>query len=74
MDLVFKYASGFLAGMLGLMMSIIPVAILFQVLTGTSTFGFDIIGNLTNLINQLGNSGFVGLIVLVIVTSFFVKK
>jgi len=33
MDLVFKYASGFLAGMLGLMMSIIPVAILFQVLT-----------------------------------------
>jgi pheromone shutdown protein TraB len=33
-----------------------------------------IIANLTTLINALGNGGFVGLVVLVIVMSFFVKK
>ena len=74
MDSIMKYVSGFFSGLLGIMMAIFPVTILWQVLTGTNVFGMDVIGNLTTLIEGLGNGGFVGLIVLVILTSFFVKK
>tara|TARA_R100000315_G_scaffold5587_1_gene1912 strand:- start:789 stop:1013 length:225 start_codon:yes stop_codon:yes gene_type:complete len=74
MDSIMKYVSGFFSGLLGIMMAIFPVTILWQVLTGTNVFGMDVIGNLTTLIEGLGNGGFVGLIVLVIITSFFVKK
>ena len=34
----------------------------------------DVIANLSALVTSLGEGGFVGLIVLVIVASFFVKK
>jgi len=34
----------------------------------------DVIANLTALVDGLGNGGFVGLIVLVLVASFFTKK
>ena len=74
MDSIMKYVSGFFGGLLGIMMAIFPVTILWQVLTGTNVFGMDVIANLTALIEGLGNGGFVGLIVLVIITSFFVKK
>ena len=74
MDSIMKYVSGFFSGLLGIMMAIFPVTILWQVLTGTNVFGMDVIANLTALIEGLGNGGFVGLIVLVIITSFFVKK
>ena len=74
MDSVMKMVNGFFGGLLGLMMAILPVTILWQVLTGTTVFGMDVIANLTTLIEGLGNGGFVGLVVLVIITSFFVKK
>ena len=74
MDSIMKYVSGFFGGLLGIMMAIFPVTILWQVLTGTNVFGMYVIANLTALIEGLGNGGFVGLVVLVILTSFFVKK
>ena len=74
MDSVFKMVSGFFSGVLTLLLAVLPVAILWQVLTGTNVFGMDVIANLTALINELGNAGFVGLIVLVILASFFTKK
>ena len=69
-----KMVTGFFGGLLGVMMAVIPVTILWYVLTGGSVFGMDVIANLTALVNSLGNGGFVGLIVLVIVMSFFTKK
>ena len=74
MDSIMKYVSSFFGGLLGIMMAIFPVTILWQVLTGTNVLGMDVIANLTALIEGLGNGGFVGLVVLVILTSFFVKK
>ena len=69
-----KMITGFFGGLMTVMMAVIPVTILWFVLTGGSVFGMDVIANLTALINALGNGGFVGLVVLVIVMSFFVKK
>ena len=43
-------------------------------LTGGAIFNFDVVANLTALIDQLGNGGFVGLVVLLILASFFVSK
>ena len=52
-------------------MGIVPLAILWFVLTGTSVLGFDVVGNLTTLIDSLVNGGFIGLVALVILASFF---
>ena len=74
MEKVFSLVTGFLGGLGSLFMAFIPVTILWFVLTGGSVFGMDVIANLTSLVEGLGNGGFVGLIVLVLITSFFTGK
>jgi hypothetical protein len=55
-------------------MAVLPVTILWFVVTGGSVFGMDVIANLTALVDGFGQGGFTGLVVLLIVASFFVKK
>ena len=74
MDSVIKYVTGFFGGLLSIMMAVIPVSILWYVLTGGAIFNMDVVANLTALINSIGEGGFVGLVVLVILVSFFTKK
>ena len=74
MENVIKYITGFFGGLMTIMMAVLPVTILWTILTGGSVFGMDVIANLTALVNSLGQGGFVGLIVLVIIASFFVNK
>ena len=74
MEKVFSTVSGFLGGLASLFMAFIPLTILWYVLTGGSVFGMDVIANLTALVDGLGNGGFVGLVVLILVASFFTKK
>ena len=74
MEKVFSTVNGFLGGLGALFMAFIPVTILWYVLTGGSVFGVDVIANLTALVNQFGTGGFTGLVVLLVVMSFFVKK
>ena len=71
MEHVFNMINGFVKGLTGVFMGIIPLAILWFVLTGTSVLGFDVVGNLTALVDMLVNGGFIGLVVLVILASFF---
>ena len=74
MDSVFKMVNGFFSGLATVFTGLIPLAILWYVLTGTSVLGMDIVANLTSLLTSLGNGGFIGLVVLVILASFFTKK
>ena len=74
MESVIKYVTGFFGGLMSIFTAIIPVSILWYVLTGGSVFGVDVVANLTDLINQVGNGGFVGIVVLVILVSFFTGK
>ena len=74
MEKVINYLTGFFGGLMSIMMAVLPVTILWTVLTGTNVFGMDVIANLTSLVNAFGTGGFTGLMVLVIVMSFFVKK
>ena len=74
MDNVIKMITGFVGGLGSVLLAVLPVTILWYILTGGSVFGMDVVANLTALIDTLGNGGFVGLIVLGLLTSFFVKK
>ena len=74
MDNVIKQITGFVGGLGAVLLAVLPVTILWYILTGGAVFGMDVVANLTALITSLGNGGFVGLVVLVLLTSFFVKK
>ena len=73
MDNVIKQITGFVGGLGAVLMAVLPVTILWYILTGGSVFGMDVVANLTALITSLGEGGFVGLVVLVLLASFFVK-
>ena len=68
---VFNMVNDFVKGLVGVFMGIIPLAILWFVLTGTSVLGFDVVANITTLLGTFLNGGFIGLVVLVILASFF---
>ena len=74
MESIIKYITGFFGGLLTIMMAVLPVTILWNVLTGGSVFGMDVISNLTSMVTSIGQGGFVGLVVLVLIVSFFDKK
>ena len=73
MEKAMNYITGFFSGLMAVMMAILPVTILWFVLTGGDVFGMDIIANLTTLVNNFGDGGFTGLVVLLLVASFFVE-
>ena len=74
MDNVIKQITGFVGGLGTVLLAVLPVTILWYILTGGAVFGMDVVANLTALITSLGEGGFVGLVVLVLLTSFFIKK
>ena len=71
MDKVMKYFTGFFGGLVSIMMAIVPVTILWTLLTGTTLFGLDIISNFMSMVTMLGNNGFVGLLALLFIMYFF---
>ena len=74
MEKVINYLTGFFGGLGKIMMGILPVTILWYVLTGGDVWGMDVVTNLTALINNFAAGGFTGLIVLVMLATFFVGK
>ena len=69
-----NYITGFFGGLMSVMIAILPVTILWYVLTGGDVFGMDVIANLTALVNSFGTGGFTGLVVMVLIAAFFVKE
>ena len=74
MEKVINYVTEFFGGLMAVMMAVIPVTILWYVLTGGDVWGMDVVTHLTALINNFGTGGFTGLVVLVLLATFFVKK
>ena len=66
-----NYFTEFFGGLVAIMMAIIPVTILWSLLTGEVIFGMDVIGNFMAMVNALGNAGFVGLLAIVFIMYFF---
>jgi len=74
MEKAMNYITGFFGGLMSVMIAILPVTILWYVLTGGDVFGMDVIANLTALVNSFGTGGFTGLVVMLLIASFFVKE
>ena len=71
MEKVMHYFTGFFGGLITIMIHIVPVTILWTLLTGSTVFGVDFITNFMEMMTGLGNSGFVGLLALVFIMYFF---
>ena len=74
MEKAMNYITGFFGGLMSVMIAILPVTILWYVLTGGAVFGLDVIANLTALVNSFGTGGFTGLVVMLLNAAFFVKE
>jgi len=74
MENAFKLVKGFFVGVTDLLTVFIALAVVVQVVFGSPVFGMDVVGNLVNLISALGASGFVGVLAVVLLISFFDKK
>jgi len=74
MDKIFGTIKSFFSGVTDLLMTFLTVGILVQVLFGGAVFGMDVVGNVTALIESLGNSGFVGLLAVIVLVRLLDKK
>ena len=74
MDKIFGMIKGFFSGVTDLLMTLLSVGILVQVLFGAPVFGIDVVGNVTALIDSLGNSGFVGLLAVIVLVKLIDRK
>ena len=74
MDNILKTIKGFFTNVSDLLITFLSVGILVQVLFGGAVFGMDVVGNVTGLINTLGNSGFVGLLAVILLMKILDKK
>jgi hypothetical protein len=73
MESVFKYATSFFKGMTALFMVLLSFGVMAEIVFGSPVFGMSVISNVMDVINLLGNNGFVGLVVLVILFKFLDK-
>ena len=74
MEKIFGSIKTFFSGVTELLFTFLTVGILVQVLFGGAVFGMDVVGNVTSLIESLGNSGFVGLLAVVVLVRLLDKK
>jgi hypothetical protein len=56
-----------------LMISFVAIGAVGEVLFGTGVFGVNVIGNLTAIIDKFGQSGFAGLVALLVLVGLFRK-
>ena len=63
-----------LTGITSVLGSVVAVGIMSQIVFGTGWMGIDVVGNISTLVNTFLTGGVTGLIVLLVVMSFFDGK
>ena len=71
---VITMVKGYVDDLAHLMMSFVAIGAVSEVIFGTGIFGVNVIGNLTSIINTFGQSGFAGLIALLVLVGLFKGK
>ena len=74
MENVFNYATSFFKGMTALFMVLLSFGVMAEIIFGSPVFGMSVISNVMDVVNLLGNNGFVGLVVLIILFKFVDSK
>ena len=64
---------GYVDDLTHLLMSFLAIGAIGEVLFGSGMFGINVIGNLTSIISEFGQSGFAGLVALLVVVGLFRK-
>ena len=66
---VFDNVGGFVKKLTELLLTVLSLGVVGQILYGSPVFGIDAIGNVTAVIDALGNGGVVGIIAIVVLIS-----
>ena len=70
---IITMVKGYIDDLAHLMMSFIAIGAISEVIFGTGVFGVNVIVNLTSIVNQFGQSGFAGLVALLVLVGLFRK-
>ena len=70
---VITMIKGYVDDLAHLMMSFVAIGAVSEVIFGSGIFGVNVIGNLTSIINTFGESGFAGLVALLVLVGLFRK-
>ena len=71
---IITMVKGYIDDLAHLMMSFVAIGAVSEVIFGSGIFGVNVIGNLTSIINSFGESGFAGLVALLVLVGLFRKQ
>ena len=71
---IFEKVSEGVSGITSVVINLVALAILVEVIYGQGIFGMGVIGNITKLVNDIGSSGFDGLVSLLVLVVLFKGK
>tara|TARA_S200002703_G_scaffold120488_1_gene106312 strand:+ start:6121 stop:6342 length:222 start_codon:yes stop_codon:yes gene_type:complete len=70
---IITIVKGYVNDLADLMLSLVAIGAISEVIFGSGIFGVNVIGNLTSIINTFGESGFAGLVALLVLVGLFRK-
>ena len=70
---VITLVKGYVDDIAHLMLSFVAIGAVSEIIFGRGIFGVNVIGNLTAIINNFGESGFAGLVALLVLVGLFRK-
>ena len=70
---IITLVNGWVDDIAQLLMSFVAIGAVSEVIFGSGIFGVNVIGNLTAIINNFGESGFAGLVALLVLVGLFRK-
>ena len=70
---IIDMVKGWVDDLAHLLMSFVAIGAVSEVIFGTGVFGVNVIGTLTAIINTFGDSGFAGLVALLVLVGLFRK-
>ena len=73
MQEIITLVKGYIDDLAQMMISLVAIGAISEVIFGSGIFGVNVIGNLTSIINTFGESGFAGLVALLVLVGLFRK-
>ena len=70
---VITLVKGYVDDIAHLMLSFVAIGAVSEIIFCSGIFGVNVIGNLTSIINNFGESGFAGLVALLVLVGLFRK-
>ena len=71
---IITLVKGYADDLAQLMLSLVAIGAVSEIIFGSGIFGVNVIGNLTSIINKFGQSGFAGLVALLVLVGLFKGK